>query len=161
MKKVFISYSFKDSELYIVTLLFEKLHKLGYSVESTNSNFDYVPLNKFYSINNIQNSNLFIGIITNESHSINHVLNEWRTANSKGIKTILIIENGVKVKDQNIKYISFDRHNPKPAIDKLFSIRKAPAPVKKDSESKDILVASAIILGIAALISLLSGDSKK
>jgi hypothetical protein len=156
--KAFVSYSFKDSELHVVTLLFEQLRRSGYMVEA--SMFG----STFNSENSINGSDVFIGIITNNSSSINFVLKEWEIAKRNNINNILIIEDGVNVEDpHNLRFIRFNRNNPNPAIDKLFNIKsRTPAKKEKSSEVlKDVLIAGGIIVGVAALIELLSGGGKK
>ena len=158
--KAFVSYSFRDSELYIITLLFEQLRKSGYKVETTA--FNYSNLN-FSNNLKIQSSDIFIGIITNDSNSINHVINEWNVAKQNNVKNILIIEDGVNVQEpSSLKFIRINRQNPTNAINKLFNIN---TPTKQQTQKtnsgvEDALVAGGIIVGIAALIALLSGGKK-
>lgn len=156
--KAFVSYSFRDSELYIITLLFEQLRKIGYVVET--STFGYTSGYDFGGFQ-IQNSDIFLGIITNDSVSVNHVISEWNIAKQNNIRNILIIEDGVNVDDpSSLNFVRFNRNNPKPAINKLFNINR-PIPSKKTNTGVEgVLVAGGIIVGIAALISLLSGGKK-
>ena len=158
--KAFVSYSFRDSELYISTLLFEQLRKSGYIVETT----DFYLSNLNYSNNlKIQGSDIFIGIITNDSNSINHVINEWNVAKQNNVKNILIIEDGVNVQyPSNLNFIRFNRQNPKNAINKLFNINTSTKHhlQKTNSSLEEVLVAGGIIVGIAALIALLSEGKK-
>lgn len=160
--KAFVSYSFRDSELYIITLLFEQLRKSGYIVDT--AAYNYSNLNLANNIK-IQSSDIFIGIITNDSNSVNHVINEWNIAKQINIKNILIIEDGVNVQDpSSLNFIRFNRENPTPAINKLFNINTPTnqhQPAKKtNSDVEGALVAGGIIVGIAALIALLSGGKK-
>ena len=100
--KAFVSYSFKDSELHVITLLFEQLRKSGYIVETS---FDGIP---YENDTNILNSDVFIGIITNDSSS-DYVMYEWGIANNNNVN-ILIIEDGVNVGDsESISFIRFNR----------------------------------------------------
>ena len=102
--KAFVSYSFKDSELHVITLLFEQLRKSGYIVETS---FDGIP---YENDTNILNSDVFIGIITNDSSSIDYVMYEWGIANNNNVNNILIIEDGVNVEDsESISFIRFNR----------------------------------------------------
>lgn len=158
--KAFVSYSFQDSELYIITLLFEQLRKYGYTVDTTT--YNYSNLNISNSLN-IQNSDIFIGIITNNSSSIDHVINEWEIAKKNSINNILIIEDGINVQNPtDFNFIRFNRQNPTPAINKLFNINTSVSqPAKKtNSGVEDALVAGGIIVGVAALIALLAGGKK-
>jgi hypothetical protein len=158
--KAFVSYSFRDSELYIIILLFEQLRKSGYTVET--SAYNYSNLN-FQNNLKIQGSDIFIGIITNDSNSVNYVINEWNIAKQINIKNILIIEDGVDVQDpRSLNFIRFNRQSPTPAINKLFNINTPTKQLTKktNSDVEDALVAGGIIVGIAALIALLSGGKK-
>jgi len=155
--KAFVSYSFKDSELYVVTLLFEQLRKSGYVVET--STFGYTT---GYDLK-IKKSDVFIGIITNNSGSIDYVIKEWSVAKHNNINNILIIEDGVKVANtRSLNFVRFSRRNPNPAIEKLFNIKKHTSVAKTTSTDafEGLLIAAGIIVGIAALISLLSGGKK-
>jgi len=158
--KAFVSYSFRDSELYIITLLFEQLRKSGYIVDT--AAYNYSNLNLSNNIK-IQGSDIFIGIITNDSNSVNHVISEWNVAKQNNIKNILIIEDGVNVQDpSSLNFIRFNRQNPTPAINQLFNINTpTKQPTKKtNSDVEGALIAGGIIVGIAALIALLSGGKK-
>ncbi|MBR3798100.1 MAG: toll/interleukin-1 receptor domain-containing protein [Clostridia bacterium] len=155
MRKVFISYSIEDRNLHLITLLLEHLRKNNFDVVVSNPGMD--------STMRIINANLFIGIVTNNSNSINYVINEWRIANRNNIQKILIVEDGVTINDSNISYIRFSRSNPQKAINELFNLNKSeiPAPKKKkdsDDTLSNVLTGVAIIAGVAALISLLSKD---
>lgn len=150
--KVFVSYSFVDSELHLLTLLFEKLRQDGHTVESSDY---YLTDEDEYKI---RSSELFLGIITNNSDSINEVVQEWEIAKSNNVRSILIIEEGVKVEDDSIEHIRFNRSNSKPAIDSLFGTNK---PNKKQDDYSDALLGAGILVGIAALIALLAGGGKK
>lgn len=152
--KAFVSYSFIDSELYLVSLLFEQLRKSGYIVETSTLGYNSSSFQ-------IQSSNIFLGIITNNSGSVNHVINEWNIAKQHNIKNILIIEDGVKIDNPiGLNFVRFNRNNPTPAINQLFNINK-PAPKTKSNDNvEDALVVGGIIVGIAALIALLAGGKK-
>jgi len=151
--KAFVSYSFQDRELYLITLLFEQLRKSGYVVETGTYNSQF----------QIQKSDVFIGIITNDSNSVDYVIQEWEIAKQHNIPNILIIENGINIEDPNsFNFIRFDRKNPNPAINELFNINAKPQPLvkKKNSNIENALITGGIIVGVAALISLLAGDKK-
>lgn len=157
--KVFVSYSFEDSKLHLLSLLFENLRKEGHKIETSDTFYDDYLNNDDFKI---YNSDLFLGIITNNSESISEVVKEWEIAQQNDVKSILLIEKGVKVDDNSIQYIRFDRHNPKIAIDKLFGVAKKKVPAKsKNDDLGDALVGAGIIVGVAALIALLAGGGKK
>jgi hypothetical protein len=156
--KIFVSYSFNDSELYIITLLLEELRRSGFFVES--SDFYNSGLDDHYKI---QTSDYFIGIITNNTASINEVVKDWDVARSNNVKTLLLIEQGVRIKYQSgINYILFNRLNPKPAIDQLLNLNR---PVKTLSTPEknlgNAVAIGAIAVGLAALISMLSNGDRK
>lgn len=147
--RVFVSYSFADSELHLLTLLFEKFRQGQHHVESSDT---------FYNEYKISNSELFLGIITNNSDSINQVVNEWKIAQKHKVNSILLIEDGVKIEDNTINHIRFNRNDSKPAIDKLFGVQKSNT---REKEKNDALVGVGILIGVAALIALLAGAGKK
>ena len=159
--KVFVSYSFQDSELYVITLLFEQLRKNGFNVDS--SDFSNYGLYNNYKISE---SDFFIGIITNNSETINEVIQQWQVAANLNKQTILLIEDNVHIQDVNaIKFIRFNRYNPQTAISQLFSIpaRSLPAITPSSKVNKEVenaVAAGLIIVGLAALISILSGSNK-
>ena len=153
MRKVFISYSIEDRNLHLITLLLEHLRKNNYNVS--------VSTQWINSDSKIAAANVFIGIITNNSKSINYVIKEWQTAKKNNIQNILIVEDGVSINDSNISYIRFNRSNPQEAIEKLFKDNKQTTTLPQKKKSNDdafstVLIGVAIIAGIAALISLLS-----
>lgn len=155
--KTFVSYSFIDSELYLITLLFEQLRTSGYEVETSSPKY---PLP--YSDNQeILCSDVFIGIITNNSESVNHVIQEWNIARQNNIQNILIIENGVRVDNPNtLQFIRFDRRNPQIAINQLFNINTASNQNQGANALGGVLLAGGLVVGVAALLALLSGDKK-
>lgn len=153
MNRVFISYSIEDRNLHLITLLLEHLRRNNYSVSVSNQWID--------SDLKIASSDIFIGIITNNSNSIDYVIKEWQTAKKNNIQNILIVEDGVSINDSGISYIRFNRSNPQEAIEKLFKDNKQTKTIPQKVQSKDdafstVLIGVAIIAGIAALISLLS-----
>ncbi|MBQ4478622.1 MAG: toll/interleukin-1 receptor domain-containing protein [Bacteroidales bacterium] len=151
--QVFISYSIEDSNLYLITLLLEHLKRNKYSVA--------VSAHWEGSESKIAVSDVFIGIITNNSNSVDYVVKEWKIAKENNIPDLLIVEDGVKIdKSSNLSYIRFNRSNPDEAIDKLFNNNKFATQTKQKNNNTDITsdIFKGIILiaGLAALISLLS-----
>lgn len=150
--RVYVSYSFIDKELYLLTLLVSKLREKGNVVQLSESNY--------LSENFINNSEIFVGIVTNNSDSINNVFNEWLIAEKYNRQRILLIEEGVSVNRNDIEYIRFNRNNPQLAIQRLFKENEK-KPENKKNFVEEIVTAGAVIAGIAALISLLAGENNK
>lgn len=147
--KVFVSYSFIDKELYLLTLLASKLREKGNIVQLSEGQ-------KTYS-NYINNCDFFVGIITNNSHSINNVFNEYLFAEQNNKQRILLIEEGVQVSRKDIEFIGFNRNNPQLAIQQLFKENETQNN-RGGNVVEDIVKAGVVIAGIAALISLLGGN---
>lgn len=150
MKRAFVSYSIEDRNLHLITLLLEYLRKNDYVVSVSNQESNH------YTIN----ADIFIGIITKNSSNNKYVISECQIARKHNIPFVLVVENDVKMPpDAQGMFIRFDRSNPQEAIDKLFKIKKpisSGQKKKNDDIVRDVLMGTAIIAGIAALISLLS-----
>jgi hypothetical protein len=151
--RVFISYSFQDEELYLLSLLIDKLQKQGHQVRTTDF---LIENNRFY----LNNSDLFIGIITVHSDDIQSVLSDCKHAKQLHKKSILLVEKGVYVNEPSMNIIRFDRKNPAQVINKLLGI-KPKKQLKRNSILEDGIVIGGIIVGVAALISLLSEQNKQ
>lgn len=154
--KVFVSYSIIDRELHLITLLVSKLKQQGYTVYLSDHGFS--SQNSYIAL-----SDTFIGIVTNHSDSIDQVFDEYHYAESLPIKTILLIEKGVQVNDPKLDYFAFERSNPQKAINELFGIsdNSSQQNQSKKDDLSGVIVAGVIIAGLAALISLFAGESKK
>ena len=152
--RVFISYSFHDEELYLLSLLINKFKEQGHNIDTS----DYLFENNKYNINR---SDLFVGLIINHSESINKVIEEWNIAKGVKKKSILLIEEGIQVSDKTINYIRFNRFHPEKAIQELLAKNQHQTVKKKNTDVEDILIFSGIVVGVAALISLLAGGNKK
>ena len=155
MKRVFVSYSIEDRNLHLITLLLEYLRKNHYSVSVSNQWID--------SDIKIANSDIFIGIVTNKSNSVDYVVKEWQVAREKKIPDVLIVEEGVNIDESSgINFIRFNRANPQVAINQLFERNKHETVQKKkknNDDVADVLLGVAVVAGIAALISLLSKNN--
>jgi hypothetical protein len=104
---------------------------------------------------NINKSQLFIGLITEDGGEMDRVMKEWRLANVSNVPSILMIENTVDISnDFNYPYIRFDRLNPEKAVDEL-NINIALKRKKADDSN-----AWAWVLGGAALIAIIGALSK-
>lgn len=155
MSRVFISYSIEDSNLHLISLLLEHLRKNNYSVSVSNQWID--------SDLKIASSDIFIGIVTNKSNSVDYVVKEWQIARKNNIPYVLIVEEGVNVDgSSDINFIRFNRGNPQTAINQLFNLNKHTVAQKKKENADDVadvLLGVAVVAGIAALISLLGKNN--
>src|SRR5690606_11372332 len=116
--------------------------------------------NNYLAQNYINNSDFFVGLITNHSLSINNVFKEWEIAERFRKQRVLLIEEGVQVNTKNIKFIRFNRNNPEVAIKQLFEENEKKSE-KKSNIIEEIVTAGVVIAGIAALISLLANENNK
>ena len=155
--KVFLSYSFNDNELYLITLLVDLFQKEGHSIE-TSDMFLGEPLRN-YSYK-VEHSDLFLGIISDSGNSKELVLKEYRYAKKCSISSVLLVEDSLEVSPTIKNYISFNRNNPEKAINELLG-KTTSAKNKRTDDLESTVMAAGIIVGIAALISLMAGGSKK
>ena len=150
--RAFISYSLNDKDQYILTLLSQELRNRNFILKQSNDfHSEMTSLTKI----NINKSQLFIGLITEEGGEMDRVMKEWRLANVSNVPSILMIENTVDVSsDFNFPYIRFDRLNPEKAVDEL---NKNIAQKRKKTDDSN---AWAWVLGGAALIAIIGALSK-
>lgn len=147
--KAFLSYSIKDSDQIVITLLSRRLREKGFHV-ITSQNFFNKELD-LATMNEIDRANIFMGIISNSSRHRDRVIQEWKHAKSTGVPTMLLVENGVKI-NPNFKgnYVRFNRNNPSQAIEDI--TRKMEQP-KEDSSALPWIIGGAIVLGLIHLFS--------
>ncbi len=147
--KAFLSYSIKDSDQIIITLLSRQLREKDFHV-TTSQNFFSEKLD-YTTKNEIDRSNLFIGLVSIATGYGDRVIQEWDYAKSVGTPTILLVENGVEVNPEfKDSYIRFDRNNPDQAIDE---INKKMVQPKNNSSALPWIIGGAIIVGIIQLLS--------
>ncbi len=153
--RAFISYSFNDSELYIVPLLASLLKKKGYSVVSSKNRLTNLP--EYYINTEIKNAHLFIGIISRGGNQKNKVFGEWKAAKYFRIPSLLLVEKGIRLIDtnKNDRIIYFDRNNPENAINQIIELRNI-ATHSSNDELRSLASIGLVALGIAAIVSLLS-----
>lgn len=156
--KAFVSYSVTDNNEFILTLLSLKLREKKFIV-NTSQNF-YSKILDINTLSEINESHLFIGIITGYGNEKSRVIEEWQYAASKNIPNILLIEDTVLFR-QNFtgNFIKFNREYPQNAIDSINNKMKPTKQLRK-SNSDDTLP---WILGGAALLAILalfSNDKK-
>jgi len=152
------SYSINDNDQYILTLLSSKLREKNFNV-NTSLNF-YGQSLDFSTKNEIQYSNLFIGILTGQGIELDRVVKEFRFAQSCGVPNLLMIEDTVNI-NPNFRgnYILFNRYNPQNAINEI-NRRMNPQPSRTTSvqtkKSSDLVP---WVLGGVALLAILSALS--
>ena len=150
--KAFISYSLNDQDQYILTLLSTELRQRGFVIKQSNDfHSEMSGLTKV----NINQAQLFIGILTGDGHELERVQKEWKLANVAAIPSIFLIENTVHI-DPNFDspYILFNRHNPKLALNTLNKqMHKLKQNVNKDSNAWAWLLGGAAVLAIIGMLS--------
>jgi hypothetical protein len=171
--KVFISYSFNNTERYLVSLLSNELRKKGFSVTSSSPPTIFNPSTYELNISNqINSADLFIGLMTKDGTNNKNAFNEWKYALNIRVTSILLIEKGVRLipKELNLhpNIIRFDRENPNDAIQRIIALgnnnsnalqRVTPfSGTTTNANAKNGLIIGLAALGIAALIGLLAED---
>ena len=119
-KIAFISYSLRDSEQFVLTLLSNLLREEGFSIDSSYA--DYNNLIHRSTHNNILNSSLFIGLITQYNSGNQSVFNEWKVALDNNIPNLLLVEDSVNISNELLIHpniIRFNRHYPNPQIEQI------------------------------------------
>src|SRR5215213_1733538 len=117
----FISYSLKESEKYVITLLAQKLKEKGFSLTSGfGQSADFVD---FQTENEIKNSSLFIGVITNSGrYSSPKVYSELQVAQKYSKPIILLVEDTAPLDIGLANFpnlIRFNRYYPHLAIEEV------------------------------------------
>src|SRR5882762_5849874 len=92
----FISYSIHENEQYILTLLSQKVSEAGLTLVTS---YDQSDQPNAQTANEIKNSALFIGLMTNSGTlgKRSRVYSEFKQANLFGRPAILLIEDTVEV----------------------------------------------------------------
>jgi len=156
---VFLSYSLHSNEHYLLTLLAQKLSERGLSSVTSYNPGPYID---GQTLSQIQNSALFIGLITWAGNMTNpaRVFAEFDQANLYQKPSILLIEENVHVTPQVSQYpntIRFNRHSIHQAIDEVNRrIADSHAPLTSQNTMAWILGG----IGVLAILSLLSSDKK-
>jgi hypothetical protein len=152
--KVFISYSLNDAQQYVLSILAKRLKEQGHIV-STGYSVASLGQNN-HNLSQINNSNLFIGLITAFGNANDNVIKEWQHARAKKIPTLLLIENIVPVaqeysNDPNI--IRFNRNNPEPSIDLVRNRIEASRSSQETNNDGAWLIGGLAILALIGLLS--------
>lgn len=152
--QAFISYSFNNKEIYIISLLIQELREKKFFVNTSDDFYNHEALSHY-----IKKCDLFVGIITRDGHNTSKVVKEWTVAKEANIPNLLLVEKGITI-GPRIKAIVFDRNNPQAAVTKLVELSK---PLKNQNVqqyspdvAKEFLAISLVAVGIASLISLLA-----
>ncbi len=154
--KAFLSYSLNDSEQYVLSILVKKLNEQGFIVSSSYDNYSFIGFEQF---NQINSSNLFIGVITATSREYERVINEWEAAVKRKVPALLLVDNAVTVHapySTNPNIIRFDKYNPDPSIE---TVKKKIAQSRETSQDNSTAWALGG-LAVLALIALLSNPKK-
>ena len=150
--KAFLSYSLFDNDQFVIPLLAQKLQSQGFFV--TTGSYKIGEQIDAHTLNEINTSNLFIGIITNTSNTNQRVYNEWLHAQNRKIPSFLLIEDTYKLNpnlEGHPNLIRFNRTMPQITINNIkIQINKS-----QNVSSSQLTDAVPWILGGAALITLL------
>ncbi|WP_298507464.1 TIR domain-containing protein [uncultured Kordia sp.] len=152
--KAFLSYSIKDSDQIIISLLSTQLREKGFHVLTSQNFFsEYVD---YTTQNEIDRANIFIGIISNASQYPKRVIDEWNLAETSGTPTILLIEKGVNINpDFKGDYVLFDRRYPNDAIQE---INRKMSQSKESSSAWPWIIGGALVLGLVKVFSSINDD---
>jgi hypothetical protein len=155
----FISYSIGSNEQYLLNLLAQKMSGMGISLVTSPNQSNWVDTQ---TPNNIKNSALFIGLITNAGSlgKMNRVFSEFKLANMFSKPAIFLIEETVSVAPWVSMYentIRFNRHFPEQAINQVHNKIATSQNAQTNSNSAAWILGG---LGVLALLSWLSDDKK-
>jgi len=147
-KNAFISYSIKDTELFVLSSISRILDEKGYDIYSSYNEVQYID-------NQIKKSSLFIGIASHEGIKSEWVMKEWEFAQVSAIPSIFLIENTVNINPQFIQHnlvLVFDRLNPTIAMNQLYKLISLEEE-KKTKKSENLVVGGLIGLALMTLLS--------
>jgi hypothetical protein len=159
---VFISYSIRDTEQYILSLLAQRIAESGLTLVTSLDQSDYLGSLSSQVSNEIRNSVLFIGLITKSARELKtaRVFSEFKQANLHGKPSLFLIEEGVEVAPWVRTYqntIWFNRFNIRNSIDVANQrIKNAQSKAQQDNAAAWILGGVAVL----ALLALLSDEKK-
>lgn len=158
-RKAFISYAMQDSEQYVLTLLADLLRAENFQIDSSFD--DYSDIVSKAASKKINESSLFIGLITEYGNRNNNVFDEWTVAVQKKIPSLLLIEDTVNINRQLANHpnvLIFNRHYPQSGLDIV--THQVENAKKLLDRKKNVNELGWILGGVAALaiISLLSDE---
>ena len=158
-RKAFISYAMQDSEQYVLTLLADLLMSENFQIDSSFNEYGNVVSRASHK--KINESTLFIGLITEYGNRNNNVFNEWKIAIQKRIPSLLLIEDAVNVNKKLADHpnvLVFDRNKPQIGLNKIkYQIQNA----KNFVDIKNNENALGWVLGGAAALTIINLLSEK
>lgn len=153
-RKAFISYAMEDSEQYVLTLLADLLRKENFQIDSSFDDYSHIVSQSAFK--KINDSSLFIGLITEYGNRNKNVFNEWKVAVQKKIPSLLLVEDTVNIDQQLANHpnvLIFNRHYPQSGLNK---VRNQVQNAKKLVDKKNNENALGWILGGAAALAIIS-----
>jgi hypothetical protein len=119
--KAYISYSINDAEMFVLSLLSDKLREKGFSVTSNFTGRFADSMVETMAAMKIKESNLFIGIITSTGGNKQNVIKEHNLAVSKKVPALLLVEDAVKLPPEftNYNVVKFNRRSPERAVEQI------------------------------------------
>ena len=155
----FISYSTGANEQYILNLLAQKMAEKGISLVTSYNESNWVDTQ---TPNDIKNSALFIGLITNAGPlgRTGRVFSEFKLAHMFSKPAIFLIEDTVSVAPWVSMYentIRFNRHYPEQAISQVHNKIATSQNTQTGSDAAAWILGG---LGVLALLSWLSNQQK-
>jgi hypothetical protein len=155
--KAFLSYSLRDSQEYVVTIMARQLQEKGYTLMThAGSGLTSDPLSW-----TLRGCGLFIGVVTTQSDEYNRVIQEYNQACAWQIPALLLYEYNAALYEGVLDHpnvVVFDRYNPDPTLQEVrnrIAWARTPQP-KKDDSAAWVLGGAAVL----ALIALLSNGRK-
>lgn len=152
-RKAFISYAMQDSEQYVLTLLADLLRAENFQLESSFDHYSNIVSPTVYR--KINESSLFIGLITEYGNRNKNVFNEWKVAIGKKIPSLLLVEDTVHINQRLAKHpnvLIFNRNYPQTGFIK---VRNQVENAKKLVDRKNNENALGWILGGAAALAII------
>ncbi|MFK7799083.1 MAG: hypothetical protein AB8E82_16645 [Aureispira sp.] len=156
--KAFLSYSLTDNDQFVIPLVTQKLQNKGFFV--TNGSYKVGNEIDVHTLNEINTSSLFIGIITNTANANQRVYKEWWHSSNRRIPSFLLVEDTYNLNpslnlENHPNLIRFNRNYPERAIDTIkLQINKSKANNNsKLDEAVPWLLGGAALIALVALLS--------
>lgn len=110
----------QDTEQYVLTLIADLLRTENFQIDSSFD--DYSNIVSQSAFKKINESSLFIGLITEYGNRNTNVLSEWNLAVEKKIPSLLLVEDTVTINQQLSNHpnvLIFNRHYPQSGLNKV------------------------------------------